>query len=281
MPADMRRGGKWLGGLAILAVVLVLLLLSRSCDDCGDTAAPTPEATVTSTVTATPTPVGSQVGVSLDLALTRVKQTGWRTGAHDASEQDDKPDGDWTVCFEEVTLSEVEFAAVSPGAPCPKKDGKPIPWPRMPDVRGLTYDDAVTTLGTDAGSVFLEAAYQDEDADDENNLSGDYTDWTVCFQSVESGRKLKHAPQVTLHAVAAGESCPRAKGLYKDPTNDPDYVAPDPDPVDAPDPDPGAGSSDEGSGDGGGSDREDYYPGDKGGCPPGGCYNPCPPGGCR
>ncbi|MFC8239417.1 hypothetical protein [Streptomyces chartreusis] len=275
----MSGGKKRWFGLSVLAVVLLLLLL-RSCgEDCEDKEVATPRATVTTTVTATPGPIGSQIGEPVDAVLTRVKQTGLSVGVHDASEQDETPGGDWTVCFEKVTLSEVEFAAVPHGAPCPSKDGKRIPWPKMPDVKGTTYGKAVQMLADDAGHVELETAYQDEDAYDQDNESGDYADWKICFQNIKAGRALTYEPEIILHGVQKGETCPSAKGLYKDPTNDPDYVEPAPDS----DYDYDSGSSDDdwSSTGGSGSAENDYYPGDKGGCPPGGCYNPCPPGGCR
>ncbi|MET9845306.1 PASTA domain-containing protein [Streptomyces ossamyceticus] len=267
---------RWLG-MSVLAVVLLLLLL-RSCgEDCEERAVATPRATVTATVTATPSPIGSQVGEPVGTALKQVKQTGLGVGVHDASEKHRTPGGDWTVCFEKVTLSKVEFAAVPPGAPCPSKDGKHIPWPKMPDVKGITYGKAVRILAEDAGRVVLKAAYQDEDASDQDNGSGEYADWKICFQNVKAGRAFTYEPEIILHAVQKGEACPAVKGLYKDPTNDPDYIEP------APDPDYGSGSSDDdwSTTGGSGGDDNDYYPGDKGGCPPGGCYNPCPPGGCR
>ncbi|MFH8896951.1 hypothetical protein ACH4HG_11185 [Streptomyces coeruleorubidus] len=269
----MNRGEKGLfGGITVLAVVLLALLLGSCGDDCDDAAA-TPKATVT--ITATPSPAGSQIGKSVNSALERARQTGLSVVVHDASDRNEAPGGDWTVCFEKATLSKVDFAAVPDGAPCPKKDGQRVPWPKMPNVKGTTYAEAVEKLGDAVGAVAIEAAYEDEAAYDTNNEVGDYANWKVCFQSVKAGTRLEHEPDVTLHAVEKGEACPSSKGLYKDPTNDPDYVDPD------------DGSSDDGSSDGGGSSgdsgnsEEDYYPGDKGGCPPGGCYNPCPPGGCR
>jgi hypothetical protein len=146
----------------------------------------------------------------------------------------------------------------------------------MPNVKGAMYAEAVEQLGEGVGEVAIEAAYADEAASDTNNEDGDYAHWKVCFQSVKAGTALQYEPDVTLHAVENGDACPSARGLYKDPTNDPGYA--DPELVD---PDDGSSEDDGSSGSGSDSGEEDYYPGDKGGCPPGGCYNPCPPGGCR
>ncbi|MCZ4609145.1 PASTA domain-containing protein [Streptomyces sp. Lzd4kr] len=274
----MNRVGKgWFGGVVVLAVVLLLLLLGSCGDDCEEVAS-MPGATVT--VTAAPSPVGSQLGKSVDSALERARQTGLTVVVHDASDRHETPGGDWTVCFEEATLSKVDFAAVPDGAPCPKEDGQRIPWPKMPNVKGITYAKAVEKLVDAVDEVAIEGAYEDEPAYDTNNEVGDYANWKVCFQSVKPGTALEHEPDVTLHAVENAEACPSSKGLYKDPTNDPEYVDPDY-------ADPGDGwaeddsSSDDSSSGDSGSNEEDYYPGEKGGCPPGGCYNPCPPGGCR
>ncbi|WP_162625084.1 hypothetical protein [Streptomyces cadmiisoli] len=269
------KSGKWFAGVSVLAIVLLLLLV-RSCgEDCEDKESAIPEMAATVTVTATPSPIGSQVGELVDTALTRVKQTGLSGAAHDASELDETPSADWRVCFERVTLSKVEFAAVTPGAPCPKKDGKPIPWPEMPTVEGITYGKAVEMLGTDGGPVVLEAAYQDEYGYDRDNKFGDFADWKVCFQSIEAGQALKYRPEITLHAVEKGQVCPPTKGLYKDPTKNPEYLDP------APDSDIGSSDDDRSSNEGNTGEESDSSPGEKGGCPPGGCYNPCPPGGCR
>jgi hypothetical protein len=275
----MSRGEKsWFSSLAVLAVVLLLLLLNSCGDDCSDKE-PTTKVTVTATVTATPSPAGSQIGETLATAREQVQRTGLSIAVHDASDQDETPASSWTVCFEKATLSKVDFAAVPQGAPCPKKDGGRIPWPKMLNVEGTTYARAVEKLGDRAGDVAIVAAYEDELAYDANNRSGDYANWKVCFQSIKAGKPLEAEPGIILHAVENGDACPSAKGLYKDPTNDPDYVAPDPGPE--ADPDVGSSEDDDSSSGGSGSSEEDYYPGDKGGCPPGGCYNPCPPGGCR
>ncbi|MDX3578383.1 PASTA domain-containing protein [Streptomyces sp. FL07-04A] len=253
--------------------MLLLLLLLRSCgDDCdGKVSA----SQVTVTVTATPDPAGSQIGKDVATAQRRAQQTGLNVATHDASDQDETPSGDWTVCFERATLSKVDFAAVPHGAPCPKRDGLSIPWLKMPNLKGTTYGKAVAKLRSGGSDVFLGPAYADEYAGDMNNEAGQYAKWKVCFQSIRAGQPLKDKPQITLQAVKAGDACPSAKGTYKDPTNDPSYVPPDYSDSDD------RSSADDGSSGGSDSSEEDYYPGDKGGCPPGGCYNPCPPGGCR
>ncbi|MFF3373369.1 hypothetical protein ACFYXF_10505 [Streptomyces sp. NPDC002680] len=124
-----------------------------------------------------------------------MKQTGLSVVVHDASDQDETPGADWTVCFEKATLTKVDFAAVPHGAPCPKKDGQRIPWPKMPKVIGVTYAEAVERLEGDAGRVAIEAAYADEAAYDADNETGSYANWKVCFQSVKAGASLEDKPR--------------------------------------------------------------------------------------
>jgi len=153
--------------------------------------------------------------------------------------------------------------------------------PSLPDSGRLVCCGHELCVVVQGGGFFfgdlLAPAELHEDASDQDNGSGEYADWKICFQNVKAGRAFTYEPEIILHAVQKGEACPAVKGLYKDPTNDPDYIEP------APDPDYGSGSSDDdwSTTGGSGGDDNDYYPGDKGGCPPGGCYNPCPPGGCR
>ncbi|WP_405890036.1 hypothetical protein OG427_12380 [Streptomyces sp. NBC_00133] len=175
----------------------MLLFLLGSCrSDCGEASKgtapnPTVTATVTATATATPTPAGSQVGALVSTARDQVQQTGLDVAVHDASDKDETPGGDWTVCFEKATLSKVDFAAVPNEAPCPKKDGQPIPWPKMPNITGITYAEAVERLDDDAGNVVIEAAYVDESAQDTNNASQQYANWKVCFQASGSATPSK------------------------------------------------------------------------------------------
>jgi PASTA domain. len=140
----------------------------------------------------------------------------------------------------------------------------------MPNLRGTTYAEAVEKLNDNAGHVSIKAAYGDEYANDTNNDYGFYGNWKVCFQSIEAGKALRDTSAITLYAVEEGDICPSSEGMLKNPMNDPYYVAPD----------TGSYRDDESGSWGSGSD-EDYNPGDEGGCPPGGCYNPCPPGGCQ
>ncbi len=146
-----------------------------------------------------------------------MQRTGLSVAVHDASDQDETPASNWTVCFEKATLSKVDFAAVPHGAPCPKKDGGRIPWPKMLNVEGTTYARAVEKLGDRAGDVAIVAAYEDEIAYDADNRSGDYANWKVCFQSIKAGKPLEAEPGIILHAVKTGMPAHRPRGSTRTP----------------------------------------------------------------
>jgi hypothetical protein len=71
---------------------------------------------------------------------------------HDASDQKREVTGRslWKVCFqhsggtpEEPT---VDFAVVRRQEPCPRKEGRAVPWPVMPDVVWMTWSTAVAKV---------------------------------------------------------------------------------------------------------------------------------------
>ncbi|MEU4107685.1 hypothetical protein [Streptomyces sp. NPDC027717] len=217
------RGARkaWLKGVGAGLLVCALVTGCGGGDDEKVAAAvkPGPTVTVTATVTATPALMGSQVDSTVASATGVAKEHGYRVTAHDASQKDASPADDWTVCFEKYGRDSVDFGAVASGAPCPKADGGPIPWPSMPGLVGRTYAAAATAVGkvTD-GDISVKASYKDEDVD------GDHDDWKVCFQSPGAGTQVVGDRDVTLWLTEDG--CPSAKGTYKDKTNDPDYTPP-------------------------------------------------------
>lgn len=222
---------KWLIRLGIGALIFTLgagcgAATAETDPDAKTQAEAKPTPTVTVTATAAPEPMTSQVNRKLSAATKAAEEHGYQVSAHNASEQDTAPDDGWTVCFEQVTYDSVDFAAVPGDAPCPKKDGKPIPWPSMPDVVDGRYAKAVEAVGkaTD-GDVRLKSAYRDEDVDGSRADDGTYDSWKVCFQSPASGKTIKHNPDVTLWL--AEEECPSQKGTYRDETNDPNYTPPE------------------------------------------------------
>ncbi|MFD8913494.1 hypothetical protein [Streptomyces sp. NPDC059575] len=218
-------GNAWRKGLGAAALICALLTGCGSGGDEPVKAKPTPTVTVTATVTATPEVMTSQVSSTLADATGVAEKHGYDVSAHDASDKDASPGDDWTVCFEKYTYDSVEFAAVTSNAPCPKADGRPIPWPAMPTAVGGTYAHAVKTVAkATTGDITVKASYKDEDVDDSQTSEGDYDDWKVCFQTPAPGTRLVGDRDVTLWLTES--HCPAAKGTYKDRTNDPNYTPP-------------------------------------------------------
>ncbi|MER8029364.1 PASTA domain-containing protein [Streptomyces bauhiniae] len=217
------RGARkvWLKGVGAGLLICALVTGCGGGDDGKAAAAvkPRPTVTVTATVTATPALLESQVDSTVADATGAAKEHGYRVTAHDASQKDASPADDWTVCFEKYGRDSVDFGAVASGAPCPKADGGPIPWPSMPGVIGRTYSAAATVVGgVTKGEISVKASYKDE------RVAGEHDDWKVCFQSPDAGTKVVGDRDVTLWLTKSG--CPAATGTYKDKTNDPDYTPP-------------------------------------------------------
>ncbi|MDX2702775.1 PASTA domain-containing protein [Streptomyces sp. PA03-6a] len=238
---------KWLKRIGIGALIFALgagggaAVTAKGDTESSAKAKPSP--TVTATATVAPAAMTSQVESTLAAAEHVARKHGYTVSAHDASNQDAAPGDDWTVCFEQVTYHSVDFATVPGGAPCPKADGRPIPWPTMPAVVGRSYEKALEAVGkVTEGDVTLKAAYADEDVDDVSAEEGDYDTWKVCFQAPGPTTQVKNDPTVTLWLTEG--ACPAKKGTYKDRTNDPDYSPPVRD-----DDAPSSGSGSAGSGD--------------------------------
>lgn len=217
------RGARkaWLKGVGagVLICALVTGCGGGNDEKAAATVKPRPTVTVTTTVTATPALLESQVDSTVADATGAAEERGYRVAAHDASEKDASPADDWTVCFEKFGRDSVDFGAVASGAPCPKADGRPIPWPTMPGVIGRTYSAAATAVGgVTRGEITVKASYKDE------RVAGEHDGWKVCFQSPDAGTKVVGDRDVTLWLTKSG--CPSATGTYKDKTNDPDYTPP-------------------------------------------------------
>ncbi|WP_158710961.1 PASTA domain-containing protein [Streptomyces albus] len=235
------------GRSAVLGVLAVALLGACGGGDPQAEPRKTVTATATTTVTAQPERMSSQKGTTLGKARKAAEAAGYTASAHNASKGDAEPSGSWKVCFEDIGYGTVDYGAVEEGALCPKKDGGPLTWPKTPDVTGTVYAKAVTALtkaGLDEDDISAGSAYRDVTvtADD---AESDPDDYTVCFQSPKAGSDIKPGTKAELTLVE-GDSCPSAKGTYKDRKNDPDYTPP------APARDSGTGSS-SGGGSGSGS----------------------------
>ncbi|MEU8777037.1 hypothetical protein [Streptomyces sp. NPDC048606] len=247
-------------------------------------AAPAPR-----TASATPTPFGARAagrptptptalpladfrGQSLETAFDRARAAGYLVREHDASEKDGFVRGRsrWTVCFQETgregARATAEFGVVPNGSPCPKTDGEPIPWPRMPDLVWKTWRTAhadVVALGVRPERIEARAAY----ANDTLPARGEYEDWRVCVHEPAVDAPVKPDDRVRLSLTAEENGCPegdRGTGTAaslpdRDGDGDPDYRDPYPGDRDRtrafpdgfPGGDGGSGGSSGGSGGGG------------------------------
>ncbi|MFF3335563.1 PASTA domain-containing protein [Streptomyces sp. NPDC002888] len=175
-------------------------------------------------------------GKPLNDAEKLARSAGFTTGHHDAAEDDRSiiMRSGWTVCFQkaDTTAKTIDFAAVKSVEPCPEKDGGALPWPKMPDVVGATYNTAVKDLkqdGIDLDSVTLDDVYLDIDTPTAEEAAEDGDEWRVCFQSPDEGTKVTSTTTVSLDLGRWSDAdfvqdCPKAKDTtYKIPANDPDY----------------------------------------------------------
>ncbi|MFD0267464.1 PASTA domain-containing protein [Streptomyces sp. NPDC127106] len=202
------------------------------------TAAPRAKASPTPTVP----PLADFRGQSLETASHQARQAGFLVHHHDASEKDGFVRGlsRWTVCFQQTGWDghkpTAEFGAVPNGAPCPTRDGEPIPWPKMPDLVWKTWQTAraeVVALGVRPDRVRARAAYLNDTLPDE----GEYEDWRVCRQDPAAGTAVKpDTPLVELRLAAEENGCPEpdrgtgtdARLPDRDGDGDPDYRDPFP-----------------------------------------------------
>ncbi|WP_405968271.1 PASTA domain-containing protein [Streptomyces sp. NBC_00015] len=175
-------------------------------------------------------------GKPLNEAEKSAHSAGFTTGHHDAAGDDRSiiMRSGWTVCFQEAdtTAKSIGFAAVKSDEPCPEKDGGPLPWPKMPEVVGATYDTAAKDLkqaGIDLDSITLDDVYLDIDTPTAEEAAEDGNEWRVCFQSPDKGTKVTSTTTVSLDLgrwtdVDLVQDCPKAKDTtYKIPANDPEY----------------------------------------------------------
>ncbi|GGX87134.1 PASTA domain-containing protein [Streptomyces hiroshimensis] len=201
--------------------------------------------TGTRAATSTPEPARQPVpdyrGQNLDAAYGKARKAGFLVKSHDASEKDKFIRGrtPWTVCFQEPgrtgTQATLDFAVVPTDAPCPEEDGRPIPWPTMPDLVGKTWRTArveITALGIPADHVRAQKAYRNDKLPGE----GEYDDWRVCAHDPAKGEKAVSGTRVTLYLSSQDNGCPepdRATGAAldlpdRDDDGDPDYRDPFP-----------------------------------------------------
>ncbi|AZQ38103.1 PASTA domain-containing protein [Streptomyces cyaneochromogenes] len=183
-----------------------------------------------------PAKAADYVGKRLDEAEKQARSAGYTAGHHDAADEDRAIilRSGWTVCFQkaDTAAKTIDFAAVKSAEPCPAKDGGPLPWPKMPDVVGATYNKAVKDLkkaGIGLDRVTLDDVYLDVDTPTAEEAAEDGDEWRVCFQSPDEGTEVESVTRVRLDLgrwtdADLVQHCPSAKDTtYKIPANDPDY----------------------------------------------------------
>ncbi|MFF4950181.1 PASTA domain-containing protein [Streptomyces chattanoogensis] len=188
-----------------------------------------PKHTVEQSAAASPAPRRSEppsyVGKTLKEARDGAAADGYNAVSHDASDGDAKQwDADnWHVCFQKRAKQAgpkptLDFGVVESAAPCPDKDGNPIPWPKMPDVGGWTFAKAAEAVEkTGITKVEAQGAYTDVTPPAEPD------DWKVCFQEPEANKEIRNPEQQTAYLKVAepGTSCPRSEGSKLHPEPDP------------------------------------------------------------
>ncbi|MET9959264.1 PASTA domain-containing protein [Streptomyces sp. NPDC006326] len=219
-----------------------------------------PAALASASPGASPRPSGPPglVGRNLKEAKAAASAAGFDAVSHDASEGDaaQLAEADWKVCFQALVTRQagavpaLDFGVVRSDAPCPARDGEPVPYPRMPEVVGLTFAKASETLGpigfqkTEPYSAYTDVV-----------LPAAVADWVVCFQEPEKGKEVREpkGASARLGLTAPGTGCPGTPNTELHPK-----PAPAPTPTSTPthtDDDSGSsssgGSSSGGSGTGG------------------------------
>jgi hypothetical protein len=186
--------------------------------------------------------VPDYTGRTLRVAKAAAYEDGFNAVSHDASDGDagQWDDDNWTVCFQSVVgeSTVIDFGVVRTGQPCPERDGDPIPWPKMPAVTGLTFEDAsVKVEGIGINEVTAGSTYTDV------TPPADPGDWKVCFQDPEAGEQVEYPENASaaLKVTEPGTACPSGEftELHPDPEVTEDSI-PD---LGDPDSDSGGGSA--------------------------------------
>ncbi|MFB7262129.1 excalibur calcium-binding domain-containing protein [Streptomyces nojiriensis] len=194
----------------------------------------------------------SYVGKVLKDAKAMAHAAGYDATSHDASPDNagQWDDDNWKVCFQTQADHPVgktptlDFGVVRNEAPCPAKDGDPLPYPKMPKVVTLTFSNASETLKPiGLKAIEPQSAYTDV------TLPATVDDWTVCFQDPAEGKEFKAPKTETarLAVAAPGTACPTAE-----------HTKLHPDPV-APKDSDDSGNSSSGGSSSGGSGGSVYY----------------------
>ncbi|MFI2078305.1 PASTA domain-containing protein [Streptomyces triculaminicus] len=243
------RGNPWPRAGKVAATIAAMALLGAvvpappkaAGTKAAGTKTPVAPRTPKTTPKATTPPAPDYRGKKLDVAYGQATKAGFVVSSHDASEKNTfvRSRSLWTVCFQEQGRGGVrptlDFAVVRSGAPCPKKDGEPIPWPTMPELVWKTWRTArpqVVALGVRSDHVEARAAYRNDTLPGE----GEYDDWRVCAHDPAEGAKVPADTRVTLYLSSQDNGCPepdRGTGTAvdlpdQDDDGDPDYRDPFP-----------------------------------------------------
>ncbi|MFE1771608.1 PASTA domain-containing protein [Streptomyces sp. NPDC059008] len=208
---------------------LVILVSDPKAPQDDAKARPPQKPTTEQSAAASPTPSRSgpprYVGKTLEEAKDAAATDGYDAISHDASEGDagQWDAANWHVCFQAKAKQAgakptLDFGVVQSGAPCPAEDGDPIPWPKMPDVVGMTFAKASESVEKRGiTEIEAEGAYTDVTPPAEPD------DWKVCFQEPEAGEEVQNPGQQTAYLKVAepGTSCPMSEDSRLHPVPNP------------------------------------------------------------
>jgi hypothetical protein len=153
-------------------------------------------------------------GENLSQAVATALERGFTAVSHDGSDGDATQmiRSNWRVCFQKIrSPSLIDFGVVRVEAPCPVRDGAPIPWPRVPNVIGQPFRPArlalakVQIIELRAVSAYIDVV-----------LPADHDPWLVCFQGPQAGEQLHGQWPGWLSLVPPGTPCPAHPGVRLD-----------------------------------------------------------------
>ncbi|MFF7452280.1 MULTISPECIES: PASTA domain-containing protein [unclassified Streptomyces] len=207
--------------VSLLWLVLILVSDPKEPKPVGDAKPAVSQSASPSSASPLPSSTGvpDYTGRTLRVAQSAARADGYIPVSHDASDGDagQWDDDNWRVCFQALTGSKsLDFGVVRTEQPCPKKDGDPIPWAKMPNVVGMNFKEASAEADAlNVREVTAEGAYTDMTPPTSPDA------WQVCFQDPEAGESVEYPKNatVTLKVVKPGTACPSSEftELHPDP----------------------------------------------------------------
>lgn len=156
--------------------------------------------------------VSDYSGMVLTEAQNKAFSEGLTPRSHDASDGDAAQlvTDNWKVCFQnKVNEWTLDLGVVKQEAPCPPRDGAPIPWPKMPNVVGMQVKEASDRIhALEIEDIQIYGAYLDA------HPPSDANEWITCFQEPSEGEQVdsdRAFYSATLDAVPPGVECPESK----------------------------------------------------------------------